>query len=156
MFLFAAERESHVSYLPARDLDLPTRGEAIDVPADLAFAHNFDLAKAVGRTAGGPLLIRRWARLRGHSRLHELIQMLLVADVLPASVMNLANRPGPICTMTWQLDIITPSPRSDDGWWLVSAEASVAQRGFSSQAMEVWNSEGDLVATARQTIALFV
>jgi acyl-CoA thioesterase len=155
IFLFAGERNSEIDFLPARHPDLPVRGEAIAVPAEVAFAQNFELATAGDRPSDAPRL-SRWARLKQQSRLPQLIQLVLVADVLPAAALMLSKGLGPISTMTWQLDMIAPAPSSRDGWWLVSAEAAVAQRGFSSQSMQIWNDEGELVATATQTVALFI
>ena len=152
-FLFASDRVSHVEHLPGSHSELPERGAPIHVPAEVAFAQNFELTRAGGPTGGA--LIRRWAKLKERSRLPGEVELLLIADVLPAAAMKLFDRPPRISTMTWQLNLLTPSPSSPGGWWLVSAEASVAQAGFSSQSMQVWNSDGRPVATALQTVALF-
>ena len=153
-FLFAAERDSHVDHPPEPRAQLPKRGDPIEVPKEVAFVGNFELARAVPSLGAGPA-IHRWVRLRQRAGLSPLVELLLVADALPPAAMKLFKRPGPISTMTWQLNLLTPAPQTQDGWWLLSASASMAQAGFSSQEMQIWNSAGDLVATATQSIALF-
>ena len=153
-FLFASDRESLAEHLPPTLSELPGRGEPIQVPDEVAFAQNFHLAKA-GRVGRTQPVIRRWAKLKDRSHLPPSVELMLVADVLPAAALKLLKRPGPISTMTWQLNLLTPAPDSSDGWWLVSAEANVAQAGFSTQSMGIWNSEGRPIATALQTVAIF-
>lgn len=154
-YLFASERESGAEHLPKRIPELPGRGDPIKVPADVAFAQNLDLARA-GRPEGRDPAIRRWIRLKRRTNLPEAVELLLIADALPAAALKLFERPGPVSTMTWQLNLLTPTPCTMDGWWLVSAEAPLAQAGFSSQSMQVWNSSGEPIATAIQSVALFV
>ncbi|TFI57439.1 thioesterase family protein [Sphingomonas parva] len=153
-FLFAAERESQIAHQPEPIVPSP-HGMPIEGPADIAFVHNFDHAEA-GTVARGEPRIRRWARLKDRSGLSPALELVAIADVLPPPALMLAHRPGPISTTTWQLDLLTPAPSTEDGWWLLSAEADMAERGFSSQAMTVHNADGALIAVAKQSVALFV
>ena len=151
--LFATARESQIRHLP-ESIAPPARGASIPLPADIAFVHNFDHAKA-GQMSRGVPSIRRWARLKRREGLAPSVELLAVADVLPPPALFLLDRPAPISTMTWQINLLSDRPTTADGWWLLGAEAELAHAGFSSQAMQVWNSDGLPVATALQSVALF-
>ena len=153
--LFAAERPSGISHPPAPLTPVPVHGTPIVGPPDIAFVHNFDHAEAGVRTTG-EARVRRWARIKDRSDLTPALELVAIADVLPPPALLLASRPGPISTMTWQLDLLAPTPATQDGWWLLSAEATSAENGFSSQAMAVWNASGQAVAAAKQSVALFL
>ena len=152
--LFTGPRESHVAYV-APNREPPPHGETVHIPPSVAFAQNFDLA--MGRPiAPRTPSIERWARLRRRDGLDPLAELLLIADVLPPAAMMLFDRHGPISSMTWQLDLLDPAPATDDGWWLLSTEGTMAEDGFTSQTMRIWNSDGRLIAAGTQTVALFV
>ena len=57
--------------------------------------------------------------------------------------------------MTWLLNVLGPRPRTDDGWWLLRANADYASAGSSSQLMGIWNSDGEAVAEQMQSVAIF-
>ena len=151
--LFAAARESRIHHLP-QSIAPPPRGVPIPLPADIAFVHNFNHQEAGQISPDAPGL-RRWARLKRRTGLAPAVELLAVADVLPPPALLLFERPVPISTMTWQINLLTDMPATADGWWLLGAEAQLADAGFSSQAMQVWNGDGVPVATAIQSVALF-
>jgi len=70
--------------------------------------------------------------------------------------MALAKAWGPVSTTTWQLNLVTDLPVTRDGWWLLGANTLHAGNGSSSQLMTIWNRDGAAVATATQSVALFV
>ncbi len=57
--------------------------------------------------------------------------------------------------MAWQLNLTTDAPATADGWWLIDSVTLDAGDGTSSQAMTIRNRDGDTVATATQSVALF-
>jgi acyl-CoA thioesterase len=57
--------------------------------------------------------------------------------------------------MTWQMNLLTPLPRSRDGWYLLRARGNYAELGCSSQNMAIWNADGVAIATGMQSIAIF-
>lgn len=116
------------------------------------FLANFDFAEAGKRSAGH----LRWARLKAHDDLDSEIELVAVADALPPAAMALADRWGPISTTLWQLNLLTDSPRTTDGWWLIGADLLQAGNGASSQSMTIWNHAGMPIATATQSVALFI
>jgi Thioesterase-like superfamily len=154
LFLFMANRESSIRHgdlsitgALAPD-DMPTDGSAIGP----GFLSNFELAKA-GDPAPGNWL--RWARLKDRHELDPEVELIAIADALPPAAMSLAAAWGPISTTTWQLNVVG-APETRDGWWLLGAEALHTADGNSSQTMTIWNRDGAAVATATQSVALFI
>jgi hypothetical protein len=154
LFLFMANRDSSIRY-GASDISPPTMPEAAPINgAGLGpgFLGNFDFAK-VGEPLPGNWL--RWARLKQHAALDPEVELIAVADALPPAAMSAAKAWGPISTTTWQLNVVG-SPVTREGWWLLGADLLHAANGNSSQSMTIWNRDGAAVATATQSVAIFV
>lgn len=154
LFLFMASRESAIDHL---DLAPPPYDSPETDPVDpetlpQGFLRNFDLAGAADRDAG----FVRWARLRERDGIDTETELMAIADALPPAAMRLAKQWGPISSATWQLNLVTDAPATRDGWWLLGADTLHAGHGSSSQSMTIWNRDGEAVATATQSVALFV
>jgi acyl-CoA thioesterase len=154
LFLFMASRPSVISHL---DLAAPGIGPPEANPVDPAkvpqgFLTNFDLS--VWRANDGT--VRRWVRLKERTGLDPGVELIAIADALPPAAMTLAKDWGPISTTTWQLNLVTDTVRTTDGWWLLEAKTLHAGHGSSSQTMTIWNRDGAPIATATQSVALFV
>lgn len=118
------------------------------------FISNFNFLDLKDGVADGELL--RWARLREPAGLDPMVHVLAVADALPPAVMRLMGGGfAPVSSMTWIVNLLTPAPATTDGWWLLSAKSDFARNGCSSQAMRMWNADGQLVAEGMQSVALF-
>jgi hypothetical protein len=153
LLLFMARRDSAITLdgPPAPDFPLSgTRIDAADMPQ--GFLGNFEFAPWEAK--GGR--VRRWIRLKERDGLNPETELVCIADALPPAAMTLATRWGPISTTTWQLNLLTDAPRTDDGWWLLEATTLFAGDGNSSQSMTIWNRNGSPVATATQSVALFL
>lgn len=132
-------------------------------PPDLAkrarggpgFIHNFDWRYPCGPNEEGPPQVFRWVRMNDRDGLDPMVELQCVADVLPPGVMRLMTRPGPISSMTWICNLLTPEPRTEDGWWLLRSIGNYAEKGCSSQEMTVWNAAGEPVMTGMQSVAVF-
>ena len=83
-----------------------------------------------------------------------MVELMAIADALPPGVMPLL-RAGPVSSMTWLVNLLTPAPTTRDGWWLVRSAGNYAENGCSSQDMGVWNADGEPVARGMQSSALF-
>ncbi len=154
LFLFMASRESAINHA---DLAVPAHDSPETDPVDPAklpqgFLKQFDLAGGAKRDVG----FMRWARLRERTDLDPEVEFLAIADALPPAAMVFAEQWGPISTTTWQLNLVTDSLTTRDGWWLLGADTLHAGHGSSSQSMTIWNRDGAAVATATQSVALFV
>jgi acyl-CoA thioesterase len=154
LLLFMAPRASAIAYedLPAPKSTNP-EGNPVD-PAKLpqGFLTNFDLSNWDDADAG----FTRWVRLKDRAGLEPEVELIAIADALPPAAMALATSWGPVSTTTWQLNLVTDTPATRDGWWLLGATTLHAGNGASSQTMTIWNRDGAAVATATQSVALFV
>lgn len=154
LFLFMASRESTIDHLDlaAPSFDPPEKGPVDPKTPMPGFLQNFDLAGAADRDAG----FMRWARLRARDGIDAETELVAIADALPPAAMRLAKQWGPISSATWQLNLVTDAPATRDGWWLLGADTLHAGHGSSSQSMTIWNRDGEPIATATQSVALFV
>jgi acyl-CoA thioesterase len=57
--------------------------------------------------------------------------------------------------MTWMMNFLSDDISTKDGWWLMRSAAEHARDGYSSQDMQVWNSDGKLIISALQNVAVF-
>jgi acyl-CoA thioesterase len=98
----------------------------------------------------------RWARLRDHDGLDPMVEIMAVADALPPAAFKLFGKePVPISSLTWIVNLLTPTPVTTDGWWLLSATSDHARHGCSSQTMTICNAAGEPVAQGMQSVAIF-
>jgi len=119
------------------------------------FVHRFDMRHAAAENEPGRPEFYRWVRVRDRDGLDPHAELILLGDALPPAAIRISRTPAPISTLTWNLNIATPLPRTREGWWLVAARADYAAEGCSSQTMRVWDADGALVATGIQNVAIF-
>jgi acyl-CoA thioesterase len=157
-FVFMHPQESHVAWPPAGlpDFVSPDAAAPMDSPAGVAFAGNFEFRHAASKPLAPAPDILRWARLRDRGAIDPMVELLAVGDALPPAAMMLFQKFGPISSMNWQVNLLTDRPATRDGWWLLRSTADHACEGSSSQRMTVHDADGALVATAMQSVALFV
>ncbi|MEO5586860.1 MAG: thioesterase family protein [Novosphingobium sp.] len=134
-----------------------------------------DEARPVSRTAHAPAFIREhfevrfavprpaeatpevcwWVRPNAHAALDAMIAPLLCADAVPPGVLPLMQPGIMVSSMTWQVNMLTPTPATRDGWWLLRSVGTYAEAGCSSQQMQLWNADGEPILSAIQSVALF-
>ena len=118
------------------------------------FTQNFDFLDRRDETVG-PAEWLRWVRLKERDGLDPMVELIAIADCLPPAALKLVGGPAPVSSMTWLLNVLGPTPRTDDGWWLLRAQADYASAGSSSQLMGIWNAAGEPVAEQMQSVAIF-
>ncbi|KHK91426.1 thioesterase family protein [Novosphingobium malaysiense] len=118
-------------------------------------ANNFETRHALLPREGKRPEMCRWVRTCERDRLDPMVEMLLVGDALPPGVMPMLHAAVPVSTMHWQVNLLTPAPATQDGWWLLSTVGDYAECGCSSQRMAIWNTQGEPVMAGMQSIALF-
>jgi hypothetical protein len=69
--------------------------------------------------------------------------------------MSLLPPATPVSTMQWQVNLLTPAPATDEGWWLLRSASDYAEQGCSSQRMAIWNAAGAPMLAGMQSVALF-
>lgn len=118
------------------------------------FIGNFEVRFGLPRSDAPLPELCWWVRLRDRTGLDPMVEVMAIADALPPGVMPLL-RAGPVSSMTWLVNLLTPLPTTRDGWWLVRSAGNYAENGCSSQDMGVWNAAGQPIAMGMQSIALF-
>lgn len=96
-----------------------------------------------------------WVRHRDQTA-EGMTALLALADMPPPAMLPMFPQMAPISSMTWMLNFLADTPRTDDGWWLLQSRAEHARDGYSSQDMLVWNRAGQPVIAGRQSVALFL
>lgn len=155
-FVFMASQPSRIALDEAPRAPLPPPGADAQPYAGPmpVFIGNFDLIEQ--RAGLGAAEWLRWGRLRERGELDPMVELIAIADFLPPAAYKLLGKErAPISSLTWIVNVLTTTPATDDGWWLLSAKADVAQHGSSSQLMRVWNTRGELVAEGMQSVAIF-
>ncbi|MFT6408390.1 MAG: acyl-CoA thioesterase [Arenicella sp.] len=122
-----------------------------------SFADNYDCLLAQG---GHPVSGSDahehfiWVRHKDKNA-NDLAALIGLADMPPPAVLPMFKEFAPISSMTWMMNFLKQDISTEDGWWLMRSAAEHARHGYSSQDMQVWNKNGDLVISARQSVAVF-
>lgn len=155
MFVFMGDQPSHIDHMdlaaPATFPDPPPAPKSTEAPR--FFFQNFEYVDAAPDTPKSEWL--RWVRLKERDGLDPMVALMAIADALPPAALGLATKQGPISSMTWLVNILTATPETHDGWWLLKSATEYARHGCSSQTMAIWNSDGVPVASGMQSVALF-
>ena len=82
--------------------------------------------------------------------------IVALVDAWPPAVLPHLKSPAPASSLSWALDIMHPRPpiRPDD-WLLYRATIDQAGAGYGHTQAGIWTSQGELVATSRQTVTVF-
>ena len=156
-FVFMGPVASKVDHRHGAAPDFPLPGpdtQTFKGQSAVAFSQNFELLDCRDDRAG-PAEWLRWVRLNDREGLDPMVELMAVADCLPPAALKLVGGPAPVSSMTWQLNLLGPAPRTTDGWWLLRAATDYAQEGSSSQAMAIWNADGTPIADQMQSVAIF-
>lgn len=155
VFMGPVASELHISHLPP-PASLIAVEEALPMPEGRGpgFIPNFEVRFALPRRAEPEPHLEWWVRLRDRVGLDPMIELLALADALPPGVMPLLRK-GPVSSMTWLVNLLTPAPQTREGWFLLRSAGNYAEQGCSSQDMAMWNTDGEAVAAGMQSIAVF-
>jgi acyl-CoA thioesterase len=162
VFAFSGDRTSHVDHCGLVMPDVPSPEALAPVPEHKvrpAFSRHFDMRPVTGPRFGwneerGEYLT--WVRFVEQPACHPAVAMLAMGDALPPAAMALFKQFGPISSMNWTVNMLTGTPATDDGWWLLSARTDHARGGFSVQDMLIWNRAGEAVLSGSQGVAIYV
>lgn len=160
VFCFGEGRESRLD----RDFTEPPKAPNIEESKDFfdsgfgpAFARNYDCLLAKG---GLPISGSSesehyiWVRHKD-KKASDMAALVGLADMPPPAVLPMFKEFAPISSMTWMMNFLSDDISTKDGWWLMRSAAEHARDGYSSQDMQVWNSDGKLIISALQNVAVF-
>lgn len=155
-FVFMAPQQSRVDLDAAEPAQRkpPTADDKLYVGPPEFFTGNFEFFDYKDEPGAATWL--RWARLRDRSVLDPMVEMMAIGDALPPAAFKLFGKDFvPLSSLTWIVNLLTPEPKTTDGWWLLAADSTFARNGCSSQTMAVWNADGIKVAEGMQSVAIF-
>ena len=160
-FTFGVDRELDLvmDYPPKEITQKPDELE-ITEPNEFApkFLSNFDR-----RWVSGPLFFEQsdnpdmliWARLKDPKSWDQgLLPLIVLADAPPAAFGAISSVRA-LSSMNWNVNFLTDDFSTQDGWWLMRSATRFVRDGYSSQLIQVWNSEGRRVMDSAQHLAIF-
>lgn len=159
LFVFMTGLGSSIDYADGACPDVPDFADAAPAmanPDPKFFTSNLEYRHALPIEERHSPDFMRWVRLRDRNGLDPMVELMAIGDALPPAAMALFSKPGPISSMTWMLNLLTPEPVTTDGWWLSRSTADLARDGSSSQTMRMWNADRRPVVTGMQSVAIFV
>lgn len=160
VFCFGESRESRLNSDYSIAPDVPGIEQSENFFASNqgpSFANNYDCLLAKG---GHPLSGSDahehyiWVRHKDKNAT-DLAALIGIADMPPPAVLPMFKAFAPISSMSWMMNFLREDINTENGWWLMRSAAEHARNGYSSQDMQVWNTAGDLVISARQSVAIF-
>jgi len=162
-FIFGADRDSILSVpFPAPKTLPPEKCKDFTPPQVHKFVPAFFLKFETKLIAGGRPMsgmdegyIRAWSRHADPASREGMGSLLCLGDVLPPAAIPMFKRMGPVSSVNWMINFISP-PITKEGWWHVETRQTAASGGYSSQVMRYWNTEGTLVAEGMQAVAIFI
>lgn len=97
-----------------------------------------------------------WMRLkeaRGH---FDVIDLFLLVDAWPPTVLPMTTGPAPGSSLTWTLEpIFFPDNKTGADWFQYLATTDYAADGYSNTEAKIWDNEGRLIALSRQVVTVF-
>lgn len=156
-FMGPVESALHLDDRPAPAERIPPEAarEFVNERGPAFLRNHFDVRFALPRSGTKRPEMCWWVRTRDRKGLDPMVELLLCADALPPGVMSLLTPATPVSTMHWQVNLLTPAPSTDEGWWLLRSTGDYAEKGCSSQRMAIWNARGEPVLAGMQSVALF-
>ncbi len=156
-FIFMNRRESHLNY------EGVSRPEFPPIPADENlrsgpmefFTNNMQYAEKRLELGNNIPRLGGWHRIVERDGLDPIAELICIGDALPPAAMGLMTQKGMVSSMNWQINMLTDKPSTKDGWWFLESVTHHAGFGASSQYMTVWNSEGKVMMTGMQSVAIF-
>jgi len=160
VFCFGSHRKSHLNESFTKTPEVADVNESkafFNNGLRPAFVDNYDVLLAQGgQPISGSTEYEHyiWARHKD-TQANDLVALIGVADMPPPAVLPMFKEFAPISSMTWMMNFLSEDIQTKDGWWLLRTAAEHARDGYSSQDMQIWNTDGELVVSGHQNVAIF-
>ncbi|MEM9014253.1 MAG: thioesterase family protein [Pseudomonadota bacterium] len=160
IFVFGAERESRLNDVYVKAPDLPAPDECEMYSPDgfgPGFFRQFDTRLAKGaRIFAGADEQDHWLWVRHRDSVATgPVALLALADAPPPAAAPMLSEIAMNSSVTWQVNFIGDGAYDVGDWRLIQTRAEAAAGGYSSQDMSIWNFDRTLLATMRQSVAIF-
>jgi len=101
--------------------------------------------------------IQGWIRPRDDSNV-DAAALLSLVDAWPPPELTTQDRPYPLSSVTWQINLLTVLPNDGippDAWWFYDSKTTWADGGYSDSQATLWAPDGRPAANSRQLVAEF-
>lgn len=95
-----------------------------------------------------------WTRHTDPEARDGLTPLMVLGDAPPAALSAMTQIQA-LSSMNWNINMLSDDVSTKDGYWLMRSATQFIRDGYSSQTIEVWNSDGRRVMDATQMIAVF-
>jgi acyl-CoA thioesterase len=140
--------------VPAPAVPGVERCPEVDLPVELvAYLQNLDYRPATDTPllGGHPRAeFIGWLRLRDHSAL-DAQALTVLLDAPPPGLYATLTAPVPVPTVALSVQYVEPASARDSGWVLVRIRTRSAGDGWCVDDSDLWDGDGRLLASARQT-----
>jgi acyl-CoA thioesterase len=158
-FAFGNDRESRIDQaaVPRELPPEPPENCPVFIERTGGFHERFELRLAEGSAlmSGGAPEFSVWVRFRQPPDVDPTTALLALADALPPAAMAQFPERAPISTIAWSVDLLT-QVGAVDGWYLLRSGSEQTLTGYSTQAMDLWDAQGQHLAIGRQSVAIFI
>lgn len=164
VFTFANHRDVASITIPppcAPDVPSPVKPGGFtpfSLPSPAFYAH-FEIMQAHSdgpfASSGPHAEILLWMRHKDDASRTGEASLMAIADCPPPAIMARMTTYPPLSSITWMVNLLQDNPVTQDGWWLLRSTALTAGNGFSTQSMQIWNTQGEMVVSGQQMIAIF-
>lgn len=159
---FAADRESSVELAGAPRPALAGPEGLVGLPYVEGLTPKFTRHLELRWAEGGPPASRLddasaagWIRFRTPQRPGPSAVIALV-DAWPAPTLQMLDRFALASSLSWSLDFVAEdSQAKPEDWWAFAVDSDRASGGWVHTSARLWSPAGALVATSRQTVAMF-
>lgn len=157
-FLFVKRRESKIDFSDMKTPIIPPIPDEDNIRSGSSefFTGHLEYPDKRLTLGQGEAHLANWHRFKERDNLDPMAEALCIGDALPPSIMGLFEEQAMVSSMNWQLNMLTNQPSTERGWWFLESDTHYAKHGASSQNMTVWNSLGEPIMQAMQSVALFI
>ncbi|WP_018998313.1 thioesterase family protein [Hirschia maritima] len=96
-----------------------------------------------------------WVRHNDNDAKTSMTGLLTLADAMIPGYGTVLKEWSPMSSVNWMINLLTDTPKTEEGWWLMRTTADSAGGGFSSQNMAIWNTSGECILLGRQVVSIF-
>lgn len=160
--VFGAARESVIKVDPRQSRELLPGQQSPELPFIPGIVPNFTQHYDYRWVEGGiPFTGSKQPETRIHLRQRDVGMLdephiVALADAIPPPALSLLDKPTQASTLSWSLEFVRHLPPvASDAWWRMDASIVAARDGYSSQDAYLFGPDGELVALARQVVAVF-